>query len=55
MRILLLSGVALGVAAGILAGHFIPADGIWPGMIIGVAIGVAFFVLVQVIRGKANV
>ena len=55
MRIRLLLGVALGVAAGLLAGNFIPADSIWPGIIIGVAIGIAFFVLVQVIRGKAKV
>ena len=52
MRIRLFAGVALGVAAGLLAKHFIPADGIWPGVIIGVAVGCAFFVLIEVIRGK---
>ena len=55
MRILLLLGVALGVAAGLLAGHFIPTDSIWPGIIIGVAVGAAFFILIQVIRNKARV
>ena len=54
MRIRLLSGVALGVAAGLLAGHFIPTDNIWPGVIIGVAVGAAFFFLIQVIRGKGK-
>jgi hypothetical protein len=55
MRIRLLLGVALGVAAGLLANRFIPADGIWPGIIIGVAVGGALFVLIQVIRGKVKV
>ena len=55
MRIRLLLGVALGVAAGLLANRFIPADSIWPGVIIGVAVGCAFFVLIQVIRGKGKV
>lgn len=54
MRILLLLGVALGVAAGLLAGHFIPGDGIWPDVIIGVAVGFSFYVLIQVIRGKGR-
>ena len=55
MRIRLLLGIALGVAAGLLSNRFIPVDGIWPDLIIGVAVGVAFFVLVQVIRGKGNI
>jgi hypothetical protein len=54
MRIRLLLGIALGVAAGLLANRFIPADSIAPDLVIGVAVGVAFYILVQVIRGKGN-
>ena len=52
IRIRLLLGVALGVAAGLLANRYIPADSIWPDLIIGVGVGLAFFFLVQVISGK---
>jgi len=52
MRIRLLLGVALGVTAGLLANRYIPADSIWPDLIIGVGVGLAFFFLVQVISGK---
>ena len=55
VRIRLLLGIVLGVAAGLLSNRYIPADGIWPDVIVGVAVGVAFFVLVQVIRGKGNI
>ena len=55
MRVLPLMGVALGMAAGLLANRYVPADGIWPGIIIGLAVGIAFFVLIQVIRGKNKV
>jgi len=54
MRIRLLLGVTIGVAAGLLASRLIPADSIWPGVIIGVAVGAAIFVLIQVIRGKGK-
>ena len=54
MRIRLFSGVALGVAAGLLAHRYIPADSIWPYVIIGVAVGVAVFILFQVISGKGK-
>ena len=55
MRIRVLLGIALGVAAGLLSNRYIPADGIWPDLIIGVAVGVAFFMLVQVITGKGKI
>lgn len=54
MRIRLLTGVVLGVASGLLAHRYIPADGIWPGVIVGVAVGAAIFMLIQVIRGKGK-
>ena len=54
MRIRLFAGVALGVAAGLLANKFIPTDGIWPHLIIGLAVGIGFFILVQLIRNKGN-
>ena len=54
-RIRLLVGIVLGAAAGLLSNRYIPADGIWPDVIIGVAVGVAFFVLIQVIRGKGKI
>ena len=54
MRILLPIGVALGVAAGLLSDRFIPTDSIWPGVIIGVAVGAAFFVLIKAITGKGK-
>jgi hypothetical protein len=54
MRIRLLAGVALGVTAGLLANKFIPAESIAPDLVIGVAVGVAFYVLVQLIRGKGK-
>ena len=52
MRIRLLAGVVLGVTVGLLAHRYIPADSIWPGVIIGVAVGGCVFVLIQVIMGK---
>ena len=55
MRIRLLLGIALGVAAGLLANRFIPVDSIAPDLVIGVAVGVAFYILVQVIRGKGKI
>jgi predicted small secreted protein len=55
VRIRILLGVALGVAAGLLSNHFIPVDGIWSDLIIGVAVGVGFFVLVQTITGKGKI
>ena len=54
MRIRLLVGVVLGVISGLLANRYIPADSIWPGVIIGIAVGVAIIVLIQVIRGKGK-
>lgn len=54
MRIRMLLGVALGVGAGLLAHRFIPVDSIWPGVIIGVAVGIAIFALIQVILGKGK-
>ena len=54
MRIRLLAGVILGVTGGLLAHRYIPADGIWAGIIIGVAVGAAVFVLIQVLRGKGK-
>jgi uncharacterized membrane protein YccC len=54
VRIRLLLGIALGVAAGLLANRFIPAESIAPDLVIGVAVGVAFFILVQLIRGKGK-
>lgn len=55
MRLRLLLGVALGVAAGLLSHRYIPADGIWPDIIIGVGVGLAFFFLAQVIWGKGKI
>jgi hypothetical protein len=55
LRLRLLLGVALGVAAGLLAHRYIPADGIWPDLIIGVGVGVVVFTLIQVIRGKGKI
>ena len=55
MRIRMLLGIVLGVAAGLLSNRYIPVEGIWPDLIIGVAVGVAFYVLVQVIRGKGKI
>jgi predicted small secreted protein len=55
LRLRLLLGVALGVAAGLLANRYIPDDGIWPDLIIGVGVGVAVFALIQVIRGKGKI
>ena len=52
IRLLLLTGVALGIAGGLLADRYIPGDSIWPVVVIGAAVGVAFFVLVKVIKGK---
>ena len=54
MRVRLLLGVVLGCASGLFAHRFIPSDSIWPGVIIGVAVGLAVFVLIQVIRGKVK-
>jgi hypothetical protein len=54
MRIRLLAGVVIGVTGGLLAHRYITADSIWPGVIIGVAVGAAIFVLVQVITGKGR-
>jgi hypothetical protein len=55
MRIRVLLGIALGVAAGLLANRFIPADSIAPDLVIGIAVGVAFFILIQLIRGKGKI
>lgn len=54
MRIRLLFGVAIGVAAGLLANRYINVDSIWPDVILGVAVGGVVFVLFQVIRGKGK-
>jgi hypothetical protein len=54
MRVRLLVGVVLGVASGLFAHRYIPADGIWAGVITGVAVGAAIFVLIQAISGKGK-
>ena len=54
MRIRLLTGVVLGCAAGLFANRFVHADSIWPDVIVGVAVGLAVFILIQVIRGKGK-
>jgi hypothetical protein len=48
-------GVALGVAAGLLAHRYIPVEHIWLGLIIGLAVGISIFILFHVIRGKGNI
>ena len=55
VRVRLFLGVGLGVAAGLLSHRYIPADGIWPHLVLGVAVGAAFFILIQVIRGKGKI
>lgn len=52
MRIRLLLGVALGVASGLLAHRYIPAESIWPDVLIGVGVGIVFFFLIHVFKGK---
>ena len=54
MRICLLLSVVIGIAAGLLARHFLPVDSMWVYIIIGVTAGIVIFCVVRIIISKGK-
>ena len=54
MRICLPLSVILGVAAGLLARHFLPVDSVWANVIIGITAGIVILCVVRTILSKGK-